>query len=30
VSASIVDEDLVEFGACDHQLQDEWEPSWSR
>jgi hypothetical protein len=28
--ASTVDEDLVEFGARDHRLQDEWEPSWFR
>jgi hypothetical protein len=27
---SAVDEDLVEFGARDHRLQDEWEPSWFR
>jgi hypothetical protein len=27
---STVDEDLVEFGARDHRLQDEWEPSWFR
>jgi hypothetical protein len=25
--ASTVDEDLVELGARDHRLQDEWEPS---
>jgi hypothetical protein len=24
---STVDEDLVELGARDHWLQDEWEPS---
>jgi hypothetical protein len=28
--ASTVDEDLVEFGARDNRLQDEWEPSWFR
>jgi hypothetical protein len=28
--ASTVDEDLVELGASDHWLQDEWEPSWFR
>jgi hypothetical protein len=28
--ASTVDEDLVELGARDHRLQDEWEPSWFR
>jgi hypothetical protein len=28
--ASTVDEDLVEFGARDHRLQDEWEPPWFR
>jgi hypothetical protein len=22
-----VDEDLVDFGACDHRLQGEWKPS---
>jgi hypothetical protein len=22
--------DLVEFGACDHRLQDELEPTWFR
>jgi hypothetical protein len=26
--ASAVDEDLVELGAHDHRLQDEWEPPW--
>jgi hypothetical protein len=26
--ASTVDEDLVELGARDHRLQDEWEPPW--
>jgi hypothetical protein len=28
--ASTVDGDLVELGAHDHWLQDEWEPSWFR
>jgi hypothetical protein len=28
--ASTVDEDLVELGARDHWLQDEWEMSWFR
>jgi hypothetical protein len=27
---SVVDEDLVEFGARDHRLQDEWEPRGRR
>jgi hypothetical protein len=27
---STVDQDLVEFGACDYRLQDEWKPSWFR
>jgi hypothetical protein len=26
--ASTVDEDLVELGARDHRLQDEWESPW--
>jgi hypothetical protein len=25
--ASTADEDIVELGAHDHRLQDEWEPS---
>jgi hypothetical protein len=25
---STIDEDLVELGARDHWLQDEWEPPW--
>jgi hypothetical protein len=28
--ASTVDEDLVESGARDYRLQDEWKPSWFR
>jgi hypothetical protein len=28
--ASIVDEYLVESGACDYWFQDEWETSWLR
>jgi hypothetical protein len=27
---STVDENLVESGACDYQLQDEWKPPWFR
>jgi hypothetical protein len=28
--ASTVDEDLVESGAGDYRLQDEWKPFWFR